>query len=49
VERGGYAGFVVSNISGNGSPLIRKRVQCSASAHRTRYSKQSAKVRVKAR
>ena len=38
VERGGYAGFVVSNISGNGSPLIRKRVQCSASAHRTRYA-----------
>jgi secreted trypsin-like serine protease len=38
VERGGYAGFVVSNISGNGSPLIRKQVRCSASGYRTRFA-----------
>ena len=36
VERGGYAGFVVSNIRGNGSPIIRKEVRCSASGYRTR-------------
>ena len=36
VERGGYAGFVVSNIRGNGSPIIRKQVRCSASGYRTR-------------
>jgi secreted trypsin-like serine protease len=36
VRSGGYAGFVVSNVSGNGSPLIRKQVRCSASGHRTR-------------
>ena len=36
IERGGYAGFVVSNIRGNGSPVIRKQVRCSASGSRTR-------------
>lgn len=36
IQRGGYAGFVVGNISGNGSPVIRKQVRCSASGHRTR-------------
>lgn len=36
VERGGYAGFVVSGIRGNGSPVIRKVVRCSASDVRTR-------------
>ena len=36
VERGGYAGFVVTSIRGNGSPVLRKIVRCSASGHRTR-------------
>jgi trypsin len=36
VERGGFAGFVVTNIRGNGSPVLRKAVRCSAEAHRTR-------------
>jgi len=36
VERGGYAGFVVTSIRGNGSPIIRKVVRCSASGYRTR-------------
>lgn len=36
VERGGYAGFVVANIRGNGSPVLRKIMRCSADAHRTR-------------
>lgn len=35
-ERGGYAGFVVANIRGNGSPVLRKIVRCSASTHRRR-------------
>jgi hypothetical protein len=30
VDRGGFAGFVVTRISGNGSPIIRKDVRCSA-------------------
>jgi len=30
VDRGGFAGFVVTRISGNGSPVIRKDVRCSA-------------------
>jgi secreted trypsin-like serine protease len=36
VERGGYAGFVVTHIRGNGSPILRKFVRCSASGVRTR-------------
>lgn len=35
-ERGGFAGFVVTNVRGNGSPIIDKRVRCSAQGHRTR-------------
>jgi len=30
VDRGGFAGFVVSRINGNGSPIVRKDVRCSA-------------------
>ena len=30
VDRGGFAGFVVDRISGNGSPLVRKAVRCTA-------------------
>ena len=36
VQRGGYAGFVVTGIRGNGSPILRKVVRCSASGYRTR-------------
>ena len=36
MQRGGYAGFVVTNIRGNGSPILRKVVRCSASGYRTR-------------
>jgi secreted trypsin-like serine protease len=36
VQRGGYAGFVVTGIRGNGSPVTDKRVRCSAIGHRTR-------------
>ena len=36
VERGGYAGFVITNIRGNGSEIIRKQVRCSADGRRTR-------------
>jgi hypothetical protein len=36
VERGGYAGFVVTSIRGNGSPVLRKVVRCSTSNHPTR-------------
>lgn len=36
VERGGFAGFVVTNIRGNGSPVLRKTVRCSAPGYRTR-------------
>ena len=30
VDRGGFVGFVVTGISGNGSPIVRKQVRCSA-------------------
>ena len=36
VERGGYAGFVITNIRGNGSEILRKQVRCSADGLRTR-------------
>ena len=31
VDRGGFAGFVVDRIGGNGSPVIRKQVRCVSS------------------
>jgi secreted trypsin-like serine protease len=31
-DRGGFAGFVVGDISGNGSPVTRKAVRCAAKA-----------------
>lgn len=30
VDRGGFVGFIVDRISGNGSPVIRKEVRCAA-------------------
>jgi hypothetical protein len=30
VDRGGFVGFVVTGISGNGSPVVRKQVRCAA-------------------
>lgn len=36
VDRGGFAGFVVDRISGNGSPLIRKEVRCTSPGVRAR-------------
>jgi secreted trypsin-like serine protease len=36
VERGGFAGFIVTHIRSNGSPILDKRVRCSATGHRTR-------------
>ena len=35
-EPGRVAGFVVANIRGNGSPIITKRVRCSAPGHPAR-------------
>jgi secreted trypsin-like serine protease len=36
VEKGGFAGFAVANVRGNGSPVISKQVRCSSSGERTR-------------
>lgn len=36
VDRGGIVGFVVSPIDGNGSPVIRKEVRCTAQQQPTR-------------
>ena len=30
LDRGGFAGFVVTGISGNGSPVVRKEVRCTS-------------------
>ena len=30
VDRGGFVGFIVTGISGNGSPVIRKQVRCAS-------------------
>ena len=35
-KKGGVAGFIVSSLNGNGSPLIRREVRCRAEGHRTR-------------
>lgn len=36
VDRGGFVGFVVDRISGNGSPVTRKEVRCAAPRARAR-------------
>ena len=35
-QRGGFAGFVVDNMHGNGSPLIERKLRCTSSGEATR-------------
>ncbi len=35
-KKGGVAGFIVTRLNGNGSPLIRSEVKCRAAGYRTR-------------